>query len=247
MHMTFPNFPSVMLQNRSLYSSMHMAFPNFPSIMLQIRSLYSSMHMAFPNILSIMLQTVLSTVRYTSLSKTFRQLCYITVLSTVQCIWLSQTFCQLCTEPFSLPSDSHGFPKLSVNYWSHRLFVSILHQLHLVSFYPQSQTQFNVLQVVCLFLPRQISFVHLKMTNALESLERKAQGFCMVHTNCQDPLEKKVMATSGLVIYSTKLMLKLHNVFPNAGGEVLCSRKKNSSLLIFVSSKEKRQFCSFRD
>ena len=59
-----------------------------------------------------------------------------------------------------------------------------------------------------------------------ETLEKKAQGVCMVHTNCQDPLEKKVMVTSELVIYSTKLMLKLHNVFPNAG-EVLCSRKKN--------------------
>ena len=66
----------------------------------------------------------------------------------------------------------------------------------------------------------------LENDECLESLERKAQGVCTVHTNCQDALEKKVMATPELVIYSTKLMLKLHNVFPNAG-EVLCSRKKN--------------------
>jgi len=66
----------------------------------------------------------------------------------------------------------------------------------------------------------------LENDECLDSLESKSQGFCVGYTNCQDPLEKKVMATSELVIYSTKLMLKLHNVFPNAG-EVLCSRKKN--------------------
>jgi hypothetical protein len=47
----------------------------------------------------------------------------------------------------------------------------------------------------------------------------------MGYTNRQNPLEKKVMATSKVVIYSTNLVLRLHNVFSNVG-EILSSGKK---------------------
>lgn len=69
-------------------------------------------------------------------------------------------------------------------------------------------------------------------------LERKQFSSYERHTNCQSPLEERVMATWKVVIYSSNLMLELHNIFSGLG-DVLSSKKETLSLLIFVSSEIK--------
>ena len=81
------------------------------------------------------------------------------------------------TEPSSLQSDAHSFPKLPVNYWSHRLFVSMLHRLQLVSYFLQKPNSVqSPAGSVSLFVPWCFSFVHLKMTNAYSLLKGKRKS-----------------------------------------------------------------------
>jgi hypothetical protein len=83
------------------------------------------------------------------------------------------------------------------------------------------------------------------MTNAHILLKENSSADMQDTRIVKSPLERKVMVSSKVVIYSSNLMLKLHNVFSDLG-EVLSSQKKTLSLLIFVSTKIKSGSTLFR-